>query len=360
MAQFTGTVKTFNLSKGYGFIECPAAGADVFFLKTDLNGYGANKGDQISFTLTAGEKGSKAVNCQILASADGSQSFIGEVKSYNPSKGFGFVASEASTQLYGKDVFFLKTHLANEYVTQGSQVQFKANLSDKGPICTEVRPLGGGGMGGGMAGGMGGGMGGGAWGMQQQWGGMGGYGMWGGAGGYSAGAYGAAAKTPKQDEVFFGTVKSINAEKGWGLISCDATHKMYGKDLFVHKTNIESSGAIEGASVTFTVGQAAKGPHAENIKYAPSIPAGTVYSGSVKHFNDAKGWGFIDSPDAKGLLNTDIFFHKNDVTPGLALKAGDSVQFTLDISTGRASGKNVSQGYGAVSAGSTQARASPY
>jgi cold shock protein len=343
MAQYTGTVKSFNVNKGFGFIECAAAGTDVFFMKSDLNGFGASKGDQITFTLTTGEKGAKAVNCQVFAGADGSQTFIGEVKSYNQAKGFGFLSSTAATQLYGKDVFFMKTHIANnEFLAQGTQVQFKASLGEKGPIASEVRTLGGGGAMGGM----------GAWGMQ--WGGLG---MWGGAG--SFGAFG-AAKAPKENEVFIGTVKKVDAEKGWGIIECGATQKTYGKDMFVHKTNIESSGAVEGAQVTFTVGQGAKGPHAENIKFAPSIPAGVVYSGSVKNYNDTKGWGFIDSPDAKNLVNADVFFHKNDITPGVALKAGDSVQFTLDISSGRAAGKNVSQGYGSMSPATTTARASPY
>ncbi|CAE8678098.1 unnamed protein product [Polarella glacialis] len=106
MAQLTGTVKSFNPQKGFGFIECPAAGSDVFFMKSDLNGYGASKAcsskERVSlarlltlskllraFRSFAGDKGAKAANVTVMPGADGSQTFIGEVKSYNAMKALG-------------------------------------------------------------------------------------------------------------------------------------------------------------------------------------------------------------------------------------------------------------------------------
>ncbi|MER0477065.1 cold-shock protein [Streptomyces sp. Edi2] len=61
-----------------------------------------------------------------------------------------------------------------------------------------------------------------------------------------------------------GTVKWFNSEKGYGFISQDDG----GPDVFAHYSNISGSGyreLIEGEPVTFTVGQSAKGPQAENI-----------------------------------------------------------------------------------------------
>jgi hypothetical protein len=48
-------------------------------------------------------------------------------------------------------------------------------------------------------------------------------------------------------------MKSVNAEKGWGHISCDATNKIYGKDMFIMKTQLDASGCVAEQTVCFTV-----------------------------------------------------------------------------------------------------------
>jgi CspA family cold shock protein len=49
-----------------------------------------------------------------------------------------------------------------------------------------------------------------------------------------------------------------------------------------------------------------------------------MQKGTVKFFNDAKGFGFI-TPDAGGK---DVFVHAND-TGGAHLKEGDKVEFEV-------------------------------
>ena len=56
----TGTVKWFNSSKGFGFIE-QAGGDDLFVHKNDVQG-NINDGDNVEFEIGEGQKGPCATN----------------------------------------------------------------------------------------------------------------------------------------------------------------------------------------------------------------------------------------------------------------------------------------------------------
>ncbi|MEX2659512.1 MAG: cold-shock protein [Acidimicrobiales bacterium] len=61
-----------------------------------------------------------------------------------------------------------------------------------------------------------------------------------------------------------GTVKFFNAEKGFGFIS-----REQGDDVFVHYSNIQSSGyksLDEGQTVEFDVAPGRKGEEAQNVR----------------------------------------------------------------------------------------------
>ena len=61
-----------------------------------------------------------------------------------------------------------------------------------------------------------------------------------------------------------GTVKFFNAEKGFGFIS-----RAEGDDIFVHYSNIQSSGyksLDEGQQVEFDVAPGKKGEEAQNVR----------------------------------------------------------------------------------------------
>ncbi len=63
-----GTVKWFNSSKGFGFIQ-REGGPDVFvhFSAIEMGGYKAlNEGQQVEFTIEQGPKGPQASNVKPL------------------------------------------------------------------------------------------------------------------------------------------------------------------------------------------------------------------------------------------------------------------------------------------------------
>ena len=64
----TGTVKFFNDTKGFGFIE-QESGPDVFVHFSAINGDGfktLSEGQKVEFTVTQGQKGPQAENIVAL------------------------------------------------------------------------------------------------------------------------------------------------------------------------------------------------------------------------------------------------------------------------------------------------------
>ncbi|CAE8623330.1 unnamed protein product [Polarella glacialis] len=132
----TGTVKSFNPHKGWGFVECN--GTDVFLNKKELKGFSVKQGSQVQFTLQQVEKGSQATNVTVIGAAEEAQ-YLGEIKSFNQGKGYGFITCEAFP---GQDIFVLKTELPGGFGPTGGQCRFKVGVQEKGKQAKEVQLLG--------------------------------------------------------------------------------------------------------------------------------------------------------------------------------------------------------------------------
>lgn len=62
----TGTVKFFNVSKGFGFITS-SKGKDYFIHASQLNGVTLADGAQVEFETRQGQKGPEAFNVSLLS-----------------------------------------------------------------------------------------------------------------------------------------------------------------------------------------------------------------------------------------------------------------------------------------------------
>mmetsp|Transcript_14703 Transcript_14703/g.42062 ORF Transcript_14703/g.42062 Transcript_14703/m.42062 type:complete len:393 (-) Transcript_14703:74-1252(-) len=356
MSNYQGTIKSFNAQKGWGFIECADTfglyGKDIFVMKSALPGHMANKGDQVSFSVGQGNGGPEATDVQMLqrgALGDPrlhgggdvggvGAKLIGQVKSFIPAKGWGFVTSAALTRLYGKDIFFLKNALSGAMVSSGEPVSFTIVQGTKGPEAVDIqrlsptptaamipaaRP-------------------------QQHFG--------------HAGTFmpGMPARSPmaamqqmqmlggNSNHLFYGAIKNFNEEKGWGHIECTASHAIYQKDVFLMRTSLNSQLAEKGALVSFRIGQSPKGPQATDVTVFPPGSfnvdgrQGSFYSATVKSFNEGKGWGFVTSDEIQNIFGKDIFLHRLDLG-GHTPTPGDVVQFCVEPGrTGQLQAKSVS------------------
>lgn len=163
----TGTVKSFSDKNFYGFINMPGYPVDIKFGKKELvNCESVSSGETVSFKLSygpdgrmvadqvsslgggKGNGGMKRPAAMMASSAQfgfqpqkqprtqetGTGQFTsGAVKSYNPTKGFGFIGSAN----FSEDVFFMKSSLpaeAQSNIMPGQNVMFEIAQTTDGKV----------------------------------------------------------------------------------------------------------------------------------------------------------------------------------------------------------------------------------
>lgn len=371
MGRYVGSVKSFNATKGWGFIECAETqqiyGKDILFQKSELP-CPVEKGNQLSFSVTQGRNGVLAVGLQLLGqessqpaewseAVDATDSsfgnYMGTIKSYSAQKGWGFVECAETQQIYGKDILVLKDELRGISPTPGQRVAFSVSQGRKGPLATSVRLL------------------------PAAIGAIGALPAapaandWGAA--QARSGFGLKRKIKESEgpkgPSYFGTIKSFSLARGWGFVECPETEAIYGKDILVLKDELAGASVDRGQRVYFTVTQGRNGPLATDIQLlvpagaaaqmrsqgmfnlraaAPTIGAitngdggrqpkrarasehGEVLCGSIKSFDEEKGWGFVTGEAILKLYGKDVFISKAALH-GQAVSQGDQVMFTVEM-----------------------------
>mmetsp|Transcript_20553 Transcript_20553/g.36964 ORF Transcript_20553/g.36964 Transcript_20553/m.36964 type:complete len:334 (-) Transcript_20553:20-1021(-) len=226
---YTGTVKSYNPTKGWGHIECEEThklyGKDIFLLRSKAENCNLAKGARVSFTISQGDKGPEADNVQIAESME--LRYTGSIKSWNPVKGWGHIACDETQAIYSKDIFLMRSALAGGQCAQGDQVSFVVVDGTKGPEATDVKvsapaETGSGGKG--------------------------------------------ARHGMSNRQTYTGQVKLYNAEKGFGYVACEETYNQYGWDIYLTKRRLGGHSPKPGDQLTFTVDFSPDGrPEATNI-----------------------------------------------------------------------------------------------
>merc|ERR1712146_872357 len=61
-----------------------------------------------------------------------------------------------------------------------------------------------------------------------------------------------------------------------------------------------------------------------------SSNGGRQFSGTVKNWNETKGWGFITCAEAQAVYGKDVFLHKKELS-GQTPYAGAPLTFTVNL-----------------------------
>eukprot|EP00927_Polykrikos_kofoidii_P054320 TRINITY_DN4874_c0_g1_i3.p1 TRINITY_DN4874_c0_g1~~TRINITY_DN4874_c0_g1_i3.p1 ORF type:complete len:888 (+),score=183.04 TRINITY_DN4874_c0_g1_i3:92-2755(+) len=157
-APLTGTIKSFALEHGYGFISSLEArefygGVDVFVHSKQIKHF--VPGDHVTFIVKVTGHGRPQAYCLELAPntvgwlagdedvpakplplPDPEATYIGEIKSFSAKDGYGFIGCQQLSDHFGRDVF-LHT-MQYEGLAIGDRVEFKVKVRKGAPQAYDI------------------------------------------------------------------------------------------------------------------------------------------------------------------------------------------------------------------------------
>lgn len=341
--QFTGTIISFNPERGWGYINSPDLfakyGKDVFLHRDYIDGnHDLNVNDEVHFELILNDKGmpqarnirpknANHIGRTRQANTNG-QRFTGNIVSFNPNKGWGYINSPSLFDQYGKDVFLHQDYIEPGFsAAVGDTVSFSIQLreSDGMPQARSIRSQ-----------------------TQRQ-----------------KAPHGARAPAPRQfmptrtaqpmHSRYSGKIVSFNPVKGWGYINSPALFNQFGKDVFLHADYI-SEGTVFNVNdtVSFSIELNEKGmPQARDIRTGAArdfqegraMPAqarqgqkrplggraANNHVGRIVSFNPSKGWGYINCPELFAIYQKDVFLHNDYIAEGSNFGINDTVSFSVEL-----------------------------
>jgi len=133
-----------------------------------------------------------------------------------------------------------------------------------------------------------------------------------------------------------GNLKSFNQARGFGFITSGDV------DYFFHRTDIQGKPPKEGDVLNFDIAPSKKDPSKMEAKSVTGGTSGGNTVGTVKFFNEAKGYGFIEDDGVSHFL------HATDISGGTPME-GDTVWFDIvpsEKDPSKTAAKNVVGGSG--------------
>lgn len=284
-----GTVRFFDLERGFGFLAPDDGAADVFVHVSEVAPVAGERvlreGQAVEFEVGEGPRGPQALGVRVTGdvAAGATLGVLATVSWYEPAKGYGFAAPDGG----GAEVFVHSSSIVTGGVLAPEQrVAFVVVPGDRGPQAQHVVPLGPG-----------------------------------------VAATGSAAANDGAD----GTVDWFNTDKGFGFITADD-----GKgDVFLHVRALTDPEHVPAAGdrVAFSVVTADQGRQARDVELVagdaptparrPQGAAARGGDGTVARYDADRGFGFI-TPDAGG---PDLFVHVSVIKGEEALEPGQRVRF---------------------------------
>eukprot|EP00930_Biecheleria_cincta_P005175 TRINITY_DN10608_c0_g1_i2.p1 TRINITY_DN10608_c0_g1~~TRINITY_DN10608_c0_g1_i2.p1 ORF type:complete len:175 (-),score=38.08 TRINITY_DN10608_c0_g1_i2:104-628(-) len=167
-----GTLKSYNPSKGFGFITT-SDGTDIFFHKSDLAGKPPKDGDVLTFEPSPSAKKPGSMEAKNVTGGTAGGNTQGTCKWFNEMKGYGFIdvpVEGGDSQSY----FMHFSDISGGTPMEGDKLWFDIAPDEKNPAKMCAKDVVGGS---GWPMGSGGGKG---WGMPPPW-------MWGAYGGWGKG-----------------------------------------------------------------------------------------------------------------------------------------------------------------------------